>query len=141
MKHRSADERYLGVRLSTEELARLDKVVEERGFSTRSEAVRWILRQAGAPDAVPRSPGEKSPRGRSVEIPVILYRELERSVENGYSSDIGAALEKALERGLEELAHQRSRRVDLERATAERLHQEDADRRSASQEGERHGGK
>lgn len=133
-------ERFVGVRLAEEDLARLDKVVEERGFSTRSEAIRHILREAGgrAPAAVP-APGPSS-RGVEVAVPVSLFRELERSVENGYSSSVGAALEKALERGLEELAVRRPRRIAAERELAEALSKEEGERRRASQEGERRGG-
>ncbi len=140
MRHRSLEERYLGVRLSAEELERLDRVVDERNFANRSEAIRHLLREASQPGEPLRAPGERAPRGRMVEVPVTLHRELERSVENGYSSGLTAALEKALERGLEVLAERRSQRVETERRTAELLAKEEAARRGASQEGERQGG-
>ncbi len=135
------EDRFLGVRLDAEDLERLDRMVQERGFSNRSEAIRRILRESVDAGIPARAPGERVPRGRSVEVPPVLFRELERSVENGYSSAVESALEKAIERGLEELARQRSQRVELERATAQKLAQEDADQRRASREGERHGGK
>lgn len=141
VKHSDARERFVGVRLDAEDLERLDRLVEERKFSSRSEAIRFVLREAGSTGEPQRSPGERAPRGVEVELPVSLYRELERSVENGYSSSVGAALEKALEHGLDQLAERRPKRLAAEREAAERLAAADRERKGASQEGDRQGGK
>ncbi|MDE1835930.1 MAG: ribbon-helix-helix protein, CopG family [Euryarchaeota archaeon] len=140
MKSRANEERYLGVRLSQEELAHLDTIVEERGFANRSEAVRHVLREAGEAGVPQRAPGEQAPRGRLVDVPVSLCRELERSIANGFSGSLEAALEKALELGLGEVAQQRARRMETDRRTAEQLSKDEEAQHGAAQEGERRGG-
>lgn len=140
MKPRPIGDRFVGVRLDPEDLAHLDQVARERGFANRSEAIRHIVREAGAAGTPRRAPGERAPRGVAVEVPITLYRELEHAVENGWSSSVEAALEKALERGQEALAERRPRRMELDRETAGKLARETEERRRASQEGERRGG-
>jgi metal-responsive CopG/Arc/MetJ family transcriptional regulator len=140
VKQAPSRERFVGVRLAEEDLERLDQIIRERGFANRSEAIRHVLRESGAHGLPRRAPGERAPRGMEVELPVSLYRELERSVENGYSSSVGAALEKALERGLDDLAQRRPQRLASEREVAGRLAADEREQRDASREGDREGG-
>ena len=83
--------RFLGVRLSPEEEARLEQYRADRKLANRSEAVRALLLDSGAP------------RPSLVEVPATRLRELETLVEDGYFSTVEAALEHALEVGLREL--------------------------------------
>jgi hypothetical protein len=62
--------RFLGVRLTSEEEARLESFRAERGLDNRSEAVRALLK-----DAAPS-------RARIAELPATRLRELEELVAN-----------------------------------------------------------
>ena len=83
--------RFLGVRLSPEEEARLAGIQADRKIASRSEAVRALLREA---------PSERPER---IELPVTRRRELEELVEDGYFTTLASAVEYALEVGLREL--------------------------------------
>ena len=83
--------RFLGVRLSPEEEARLAGIQADRKIASRSEAVRALLREA------------PSQRPEAIELPATRRRELEELVEDGYFTSLASAVEYALEVGLREL--------------------------------------
>jgi hypothetical protein len=87
----SATDRFLGVRLSPEEVAVLDRFQQAENLATRSDAVRALLR---ATDRV---------SSRLPDLPVLLQVELENLVENGIASDMGAALQLVVTLGFGEL--------------------------------------
>jgi len=115
--------RFLGVRLSPEEEARLEQYRADRKLANRSEAVRGLLRESGAP------------RPTAVEIPVTRLRELEQLVEDGYFTTVAAAVEHALEVGLRELVtNHRDGLADLRRVARD-LRERGGQRRRAEREG------
>lgn len=84
-------DRFLGVRLSAEEIDRLDRFGSSVGSANRSESVRALLR--ASEQAAPE-------RG---EVPVALRAELEALVEDGWAPNWAAALTLVLTLGLREL--------------------------------------
>lgn len=115
--------RFLGVRLTPEEEARLEQYRTDRKLANRSEAVRGLLREAG-----PASP-------TAVELPVTRLHELEELVEEGYFTTVAGALEHALEVGLRELvANHRDGLTELRRHAREVRERGDR-RRRADREG------
>jgi hypothetical protein len=83
--------RFLGVRLSLEELERLDQFGRQVGAANRSESVRALLRAS-----------ERTAPGRD-EVPIGLREEIEILVEDGWASSWDAALTLVLTMGLREL--------------------------------------
>ena len=115
--------RFLGVRLTAEEEALLERYRAEHELPSRSEAVRSLVRLAAEPSAA------------AVELPVTLRNELEELVEDGYVRDLEAALALAVNLGLGELVRTHAERLpalrDRARSTAARR----AGRRRADREG------
>jgi hypothetical protein len=115
--------RFLGVRLTSEEESLLDGFQRDHGFSTRSDAVRALVRTASAP----------SPE--SVEIPPTVRGELEEIVENGYARDLEGALALATSLGLTELARTHTERLPALRERARAVKDRREGRRRADREG------
>ena len=116
--------RFLGVRLTQEELDRLDGWRTAHGNPSRSDAVRALLR---APDPAP-APG-------AVELPVSLRAQLEELVEDGWATNEAAALTVALTMGLEQVARLHAERLPaLKRRAREHADRSDQ-RRRADREG------
>ena len=98
--------RFLGVRLSSEEESLLDDFQRDNGLSTRSDAVRALVRTAS------------EPRPGTVELPPTLRGELEELVENGYARDLEGAIALVTSLGLTELARTHSERLPALRERA-----------------------
>ena len=81
--------KFVGLRLTTEELESLDDWRQEHGSPSRSHAVRALI---GAPGTAP------SPRAS--DLPVVLRAKLETLVEDGYARDVDGALTLVLTLGL-----------------------------------------
>jgi len=115
--------RFLGVRLTSEEESLLDGFQRDHGLSTRSDAVRALVRTASAP----------SPE--SVELPPTLRGELEEVVENGYARDLEGAIALVTSLGLTELARTHSERLPALRERARSVKDRREGRRRADREG------
>ena len=115
--------RFLGVRLSEDELAALDQWRERLGSPTRSDAVRALVRLAA----------ERTPEGP--RLPVTVHTEIEELVEDGYARDSSAALETLLALGLREFARLHTERVPGLRRAARDAAERRANRRRADREG------
>ena len=92
---------FLGVRLTAEEVERLDRFGQSRDCPSRSDAVRARVR--AAEESIAERP----------ELPVGLQTRLEEIVEDGWARDLDGALTLVLTMGLAELS-----RVHTERAPA-----------------------
>lgn len=121
---RAPSDRFLGVRLSLEELRLLDAYGEREQSRNRSDAVRSLVRAAGEsrPDAV--------------ELPLQVRAELATIVEDGWARDEDAALAAVYSLGLEAFAALHAKRFDRLRRTA----RENADRLEGRRRAEREGG-
>ena len=115
--------RFLGVRLTSEEEAQLDEFQHEHGLSTRSDAVRALVRTASAP------------RPESVDLPPTLRGELEEIVENGYARDLEGAIALVTSLGLMELARTHAERLPALRERARSVKDRREGRRRADREG------
>jgi hypothetical protein len=115
--------RFLGVRLTSEEESLLDRFQHDHELASRSDAVREMLRTAGA--AAPAGP----------DLPATIRSELEELVEDGYARDVTGALVLVATLGLGELSrtHTEQRRALRDHARASR-DRSDA-RRRADREG------
>lgn len=121
---RPAD-RFLGVRLSSDEVAALDRFREQSSLATRSEAVRALVRTAEVP--APETP----------ELPPTVQAQLEQLVEDGFARDVPAALETILTLGLQEFARVYAERLPALRRTAREAADRRTSRRRADREGRR----
>lgn len=83
--------RFLGVRLHAEEEEKLEAFRRARGFSSRSDAVRALVRDAPLD------------RSGAVEISPTVREELLELVENGYARDLGEAVRLSVELGLADI--------------------------------------
>jgi len=115
--------RFLGVRLTPEEESLLDEFQQTHGLSTRSDAVRALVRTAN------------EPRSESVEVPPTLLGELEEIVENGYARDLEGAIALVTSLGLTELARTHSERLPALRERARSVKDRRDGRRRADREG------
>ena len=120
----SRADRFLGVRLTPEELERLDQWRIAHGTPSRSEAVRALL---GAPD-VPRGPG-------AVELPTSLRAKLEEVVEDGWAASEDGALTLVLTLGLSELERLHGQRLPALRKHAREQSEMTRQRRRVDREG------
>jgi Arc/MetJ-type ribon-helix-helix transcriptional regulator len=118
-----AARRFLGVRLTPEEEARLERYRADRGLANRSDAVRSLLRDADAS------------RAAAVEIPSTRLRELEVLVEDGYFTSVASAVEHALEVELLELVANHHDGLEELRRRARELRERGDRRRRADREG------
>jgi hypothetical protein len=114
---------FLGVRLTDEEVRRLDELSRARGTTSRSQTVRELVR--GAPDH-PVPPGPT--------LPATLQNTLEEVVEAGFASNEESALTLLATLGLSQLRLQ-AEHVSALRGAAREL----ADRRKARRRAARTG--
>jgi hypothetical protein len=120
----SAADRFLGVRLTSEELERLDNWRADLGTSSRSEAVRALLRKS-EPAKVPGS----------VNVPVSLRAKLEEIVEDGWAASEDGALTLVLTLGFGELARLHAEKLPALRQKAREHSDRSHQRRRADREG------
>jgi hypothetical protein len=114
---------FLGVRLTPEEVERLDRFQKSREVATRSEAVRLLVRQSI--DA-PQKPAE---------FPVSLRAELDDVVEDGWARTLDEAVTLVATLGIQELSRLHGERLPaLRRAARETAGRSDR-RRRADREG------
>ena len=115
--------RFLGVRLTEEEESLLADFQRDHGLSTRSDAVRALVRTAS------------EPRTGMVELPPTLRGELEEIVENGYARDLEGAIALVTSLGLAELARTHSERLPALRERARSVNDRREGRKRADREG------
>ncbi|HYK92954.1 MAG TPA: ribbon-helix-helix protein, CopG family [Thermoplasmata archaeon] len=116
-------DRFLGVRLTFEELEQLDQFRERSGAPTRSDAIRALVRAA------------ERIASETPELPPTVQGELEQLVEDGLARDLPTALGTVVTLGLQEFA-----RVYAERLPAlRRAAREGADRRASRRRADREG--
>lgn len=119
---------FLGVRLTLEELDRLDKFQRSQELPTRSDAVRALVRAA-----------ERLSEER-LELPEGLDIEIEELVAEGYAGNKDAALAAVLNVGLTELTQTHGDRWEAtRRAGRERKERREARRGAEREAGERLG--
>jgi hypothetical protein len=116
-------DRFLGVRLTPEELERLDRFGQSQGSSSRSDAVRELVRAA-----------DRVALGQP-EIPVGLQAHLEEIIEDGWARDMGEALTLVLTMGFEGLSRLHTEKVPALRKAARDGAARRAGRRGAEREG------
>ena len=97
---------FLGVRLTAEEVEQLDRFRSRSGSSTRSEAVRALVRDS-----------EKVGAG-ATELPVALLSKLEEVVEDGWVLDLDGAVSLLLTLGLSEFTRLHADRIPKLRQAA-----------------------
>ena len=114
---------FLGVRLTSEEVERLDQFQKSREVATRSDAVRLLVRQSIAP---PRAP---------LEFPVSLQGGLEDVVEDGWARTIDEAVTLVATLGLQELSRLHAERLPALRRAARETAGRSERRRRADREG------
>jgi hypothetical protein len=114
---------FLGVRLTSEETALLDRFRTANDLPDRSAAVRMLLRRAGG---APVS---------EVELPATLRAELEEVVEEGFARDLDGAIATVLTLGLTELTRTHAERMEALRNRARSLSERRRDRKRADREG------
>jgi len=117
-------DRFLGVRLTLEELDHLDGWRAAHGNPSRSEAVRALLR-APEPAAGPSA----------TELPVSLRAQLEELVEDGWAATEATALTVALTMGLEQIAKLHGEKLPALRRRAKEHADRSHQRRRADREG------
>lgn len=118
-------DKFLGVRLTSEELATLDQWREASQSATRSDAIRALVRSAGA------RPLE------SPELAPTVRAELEQLVEDGYARDFIAAFDLVVEAGLGEVSKTHAERLPRMRGAARGYADRAQVRRRAEHEGRR----
>jgi hypothetical protein len=119
----SSPTQFLGVRLTSEEIDRLDRLQRTLGIPTRSDAVRALVRAADR-IAEPR-----------VELPAAIDAQLEEVVDDGWAGSRDAALTLVLTLGFTELARTYDKRMTGLHRRAKGLEQKRATRRQADREG------
>ena len=114
---------FLGVRLTPEEVERLDQFQKSREVENRSEAVRLLVRQST----------EVAPP--SVEFPVLLRAELEDAVEDGWVQTMDEAVTLSITLGLQELGRLHAEKLPTYRRAARETVGRSERRRRAEREG------
>lgn len=114
---------FLGVRLTPEEVERLDQFQKSREVATRSDAVRLLVRQS---IEVPPEP---------VEFPVSLRGELEDVVEDGWTRTLDEAVTLVTTLGIQELSRLHGERLPALRRAARETAGRSERRRRADREG------
>jgi hypothetical protein len=114
---------FLGVRLTSEEIDRLDRLQRELGTTSRSDAVRALVRAADKL-AEPRT-----------ELPVAIEAQLDELVDDGWAGNRGEALTLVLNLGLSEFAKVHSERLPAVHRRARDLGDRSRVRRSADRVG------
>jgi Arc/MetJ-type ribon-helix-helix transcriptional regulator len=115
--------RFLGVRLTPEELETLGQLQQRRHLTSRSEVVRQLVAEA-----LERPP-------TIGPLPVSLETELDQIVEDGYAADRSGALVLALTLGLAELSRIHTERLPALRREARSGSERRAVRKGADREG------
>lgn len=115
---------FLGVRVTLEELDRLDRLRRSLEVPTRSDAVRALLRAA---DRI------SEPR---LEVPAAIDAQLDELVDDGWAGSRDEALTLALNLGLSELAKIHLERLEGLHRRAKDLGAKRRARRDADREGE-----
>ena len=113
---------YLGVRLTPEELERLDRFQRSQECPTRSDAVRALVRAA-----------DRLSEAR-LELPVALDLEIEELAADGYAGNKDAALAVVLHLGLAELTKTHGERIAGTRRNVRELRDRKAARIGADRE-------
>ena len=116
-------DQFLGVRLTSEELERLDRFRARSGSPTRSDAVRALVRDSER--TAPEGP----------ELPVALLGKLEELVEDGWVPDLKAAASQILTLGLGEFERLHNERLPKLRQTARDGEARRKERRRMDREG------
>jgi Arc/MetJ-type ribon-helix-helix transcriptional regulator len=114
---------FLGVRLTPEEIDRLDRLQRELESPSRSDAVRALLRAA---DRI------STPR---LELPAAIEAQLDELVDDGWAASRGEALTLTLSLGLSEFAKVQSERMPALHRRAKDLGDRSRSRRDADREG------
>jgi hypothetical protein len=114
---------FLGVRLTSEEVALLDRFQTAHDLANRSEAIRALVNGAAGAAA------------SGVELPVSLEAALEEVVEEGYARDLNGALTAVVTLGLGELARTHHERLPALRERARSAAERRRDRKRADREG------
>lgn len=114
---------FLGVRLTAEEVERLDRFGRSRGLLSRSDAVRALVRAA------------EEMSGERPELPVGLQARLDEIVEDGWARDLDGALTLVLTMGLAELSRVHTERAPALRKAARDGAEQRAHRRGADRQG------
>ena len=114
---------FLGVRLSTEEIERLDRFQREQELPTRSDAVRALVRAAGRISEA------------RLELPAALDLELEELAADGFAGNKDAALAVVLNLGLAELSKTHGERLPAVHRAAKDLGDRSKARRDADRLG------
>ncbi len=115
--------RFLGVRLSEEELSLLDRLRAERSLDSRSAAVRALVRE-GAP-----------PGRAAIDLPATVLAELAELVEDGYAHDVHGLLDAIVALGLKEMVRTHTESLPAMRDHARAVRDRRASRRRADREG------
>jgi hypothetical protein len=115
--------RFLGVRLTDEELRQLDEILTARGIKNRSDAVRALVREAF------------EAAGPAPKLPLSVQRELEEVVEDGWAHSEEEALTLLTTMGFQELSRLHADRVPALRGAARAARERHVDRRKADREG------
>ena len=123
-RHGTSLERFLGVRLTREEVESLDRFGASLGLSNRSDTIRHLVREARAGPSKP-----------ALELPTTLHGRLEEAVEDGLASDIDGALTLVVTLGLAELCRLHAERWSALRSAAREAAERRRQRRSADREG------
>lgn len=105
-REHSRSDRYLGVRLSSEELEQLDRYQVRSTSPTRSDAVRALVRASDRP-----APG-------GLELPVTTLAKLEEIVADGWVKDLDGAVSLVLGLGLNEFGRLHAERLPRARQVA-----------------------
>ncbi|HEV2429218.1 MAG TPA: hypothetical protein VGV64_05155 [Thermoplasmata archaeon] len=116
-------DRFLGVRLTREELERLDRFGVSNGSRSRSESVRALVRAS------------EHPATQRTDLPIGLEGQLETVVEDGWARSFEAALSLVVTLGLQELSRIHGERLPGLRERA----REGASRRRTRQAADRSG--
>jgi hypothetical protein len=117
-------DRYLGVRLSSEELEQLDRFQARSGSSTRSDAVRALVRESEKP-----APG-------GLELAVTTLAKLEEIVSDGWVKDLDGAVTLVLGLGLDQFGRLHSERLPKTRQVAREAAERRRDRDEADRKGQ-----
>jgi hypothetical protein len=114
---------FLGVRLTPEEVERLDQFQKSREVGTRSEAVRLLVRQSTEAPTAPSA------------FPVTVRAELEDLVEDGWARTIDEAVTLVATLGIQELSRLHGERLPALRRAARETAGRSERRRRAEREG------
>ncbi|HLY77168.1 MAG TPA: hypothetical protein VKT21_04730 [Thermoplasmata archaeon] len=111
------------MRLTPEEVDRLDQYQKSREVGTRSEAVRLLVRQSvNVPE-------------KSLDFPVSLRAQLEDVVEDGWARTLDEAVTLVATLGIQELSRLHAERLPALRRAARETASRSERRRRADQEG------